>query len=260
MANLSPVRWVKKGVKMKNLHLSRIYKLSEGTSLNTASSIEISYPLAHWYKYFAMFIVFLSLAVYFLVQTFFVDAISPTDMQKDIASEIIRFHVIANSDLEEDQALKLKVKTALTDALAPTLNSADSVDEARDILIKNLPQMVDWANQVIKDNGFSYTASASLERGYFPLKVYGDLSLPPGEYEAVRIEIGSAKGQNWWCIMFPPLCFVDATYSVVPEDSKEQLKQVLTQEEYDAVFTGGKPDIKVKFKLISLFKSLFSDE
>jgi stage II sporulation protein R len=259
VAKLISAGGLKMGMKMNKMHFFKLYKISNRSSINTDSSLEIPYPIVHRYKYFAMIIAFLSLSVYFLVQAFFVDAVSQTDMQEDIASEIIRFHVIANSDIEEDQALKLKVKTALIDALAPTLNQVNSVDEARDILNANLPQMEDLANQVIKDNGFSYTANASMEQGYFPLKVYGDLSLPPGKYEAVRIEIGSAKGQNWWCIMFPPLCFVDATYSVVPEDSKEQLKQVLTEEEYDAVFAEGKPDIKVKFKLISILKSLFSD-
>ncbi len=242
---------------MKRMHL--FYRVQEESTLNTDSSIQITYPFLARYKYFAMILVFLALAAYFLAQAFFVDAVSKTDLQKDIASEIIRFHVIANSDLEEDQALKLKVKTALTDALRPALDKADSVEEARDILIENLPEMEDLANQVMKDNGFNYTAKASIERGYFPLKVYGDLSLPPGEYEAVRVELGSAKGQNWWCIMFPPLCFVDATYSVVPEDSKEQLKHVLTEEEYDAVFANKKVNVKVKFKLISLLKDLLSD-
>ncbi len=242
---------------MKRMHL--FYRVQEESTLNTDSSIQITYPFIARYKYFAMILVFLALAAYFLAQAFFVDAVSKTDLQKDIASEIIRFHVIANSDLEEDQALKLKVKTALTDALRPALDKADSVEEARDILIENLPKMEDLANQVMKDNGFNYTAKASIERGYFPLKVYGDLSLPPGEYEAVRVELGSAKGQNWWCIMFPPLCFVDATYSVVPEDSKEQLKHVLTEEEYDAVFANKKVNVKVKFKLISLLKDLLSD-
>lgn len=245
---------------MKNMHLFRIiHKISRETSLNTDTGIEITYPFIYWYKYLLAILAFLSLAIYFLVQAFFVDAISQTDLQKDIASEIIRFHVIANSDSEQDQALKLQVKTALTDALRPALNKADSIEEARGILKENLPLMEELANQVIKENGFTYTASASIEQGYFPLKVYGDLSLPPGEYEAVRIEIGSAKGQNWWCIMFPPLCFVDATYSVVPEDSKEQLKHVLTEEEYDAVFTDKKVDVKVKFKLFSLLKDLFTD-
>lgn len=247
------------GVKMKNLHLFRIHKIEREISLNADTSMGIPYFFNYWYKYFLVILLFLSLSVYFFIQVFLVKAVGPSDIQNDIAAEIIRFHVIANSDSEEDQALKLKVKTALTDALRPALEKAANVEEAREILGENLGYMEELANDVIADNGLTYKASASMERGYFPLKIYGDLSLPPGEYEAVRVEIGSAKGQNWWCIMFPPLCFVDATYSVVPDSSKEQLKHVLTEEEYDAVFTGRKTDVKVKFKLISILKDLFAD-
>ena len=175
-------------------------------------------------------------------------------LQEDIASQIIRFHVIANSDTSEDQAVKLKVKSALTDAFRLKLEKAKNISEAREILTNNLDQMEEIANQVIKEDGFTYQAKASMEKGYFPLKVYGDLTLPPGEYEAVRIEIGKAKGQNWWCIMFPPLCFVDATYSIVPKDSKEKLKEVLTKEEYDEVFSNKEPEIKIKFKLLSIIE------
>ncbi len=180
-------------------------------------------------------------------------------IQEGIASEIIRFHVIANSDSTEDQALKLKVKEALTDALRPTLENAKSVNEARNLLKDNLNGLEIISNGIIKENGYTYTASASIERGYFPLKVYGDLSLPPGEYEAVRIELGSASGQNWWCIMYPPLCFVDATYSIVPDSSKEQLKYLLTEEEYSAIFSQKDVKIKVKFKLLPWLENLFPE-
>lgn len=244
---------------MKNINLFGIHKIINKDTLNTEIHIGNFHPFAYWYKYLLTFFVFLTLALYLLIEAFRVDAVSQTDMQQSIALEIIRFHVIANSDSQSDQALKLKVKTALTDALYPILNKAKSIEEARELLEKNLVHMEDLAIQVMKDNGFTYTATASLERGYFPLKVYGDLSLPPGEYEAVRVELGAAKGQNWWCIMFPPLCFVDATYSVVPKESKEQLKHVLTEEEYDAVFAEKNVDVKVKFKLLSLLKNLFND-
>ena len=119
--------------------------------------------------------------------------------------------------------------------------------------------MVTIADRIIKENGYTYTASASIEKGYFPLKVYGDLSLPPGEYEALRVELGSAAGQNWWCIMFPPLCFVDSTYSVVPESSKDELKYLLTDDEYNAVFSKNNTKIKVKFKLLSMLKDALED-
>lgn len=200
----------------------------------------------------------LTISIIFLLKALESDA-SEAAMQKDIASEIIRFHVIGNSDSTEDQELKLKVKSAVTDSLKPKLMNIKNIDEAREILKSNLDEMEVLADQIIKENGFDYTASASIEHGYFPLKVYGDLTLPPGEYEAVRIELGEARGSNWWCVMYPPLCFVDATYSIVPESSKEQLKTVLTEDEYQSVFSNNKVDVKVKFKILSWIKDLISD-
>lgn len=179
------------------------------------------------------------------------------ELQKGIATEILRFHVIANSDSTEDQALKLIIKDALVKSLQPSLQNAKDITEARNILKENLTELENISNSIIKEHGFTYTASASLEQGYFPLKVYGDLSLPPGEYEAVRVELGSAQGKNWWCVMFPPLCFVDSTYSVVPDSSKEELKKVLTDEEYEAVFSNKKVDVKVKFKLLEWLEHYF---
>ncbi len=172
------------------------------------------------------------------------------EIQEGISSEIIRFHVIANSDSSTDQALKLEIKDALTEALRPSLEKAGSIEEARLLLTSNLENLEDISNSIIKKHGYSYTASASLERGFFPLKVYGDISLPPGEYEAIRIELGSAAGKNWWCIMYPPLCFVDSTYRVVPERSKNKLKYVLTEDEYNAILSQKEVKVKVKFKLL----------
>ncbi len=179
-------------------------------------------------------------------------------MQKDIASEILRFHVIANSDSTEDQALKLKVKSAVTTSLYPVLSGVTDISTAKELVTAKLDSIEALAEKVIKDNGYHYTVTASLEEGYFPLKVYGDLTLPPGKYEALRIEIGKAAGQNWWCIMYPPLCFVDATYSVVPKESKAQLKQVLSEDEYNSVFSDKKAEIKIKFKLFETIKDYFS--
>lgn len=177
------------------------------------------------------------------------------NIQEDIAHEIIRFHVVANSDSTIDQEIKLIIKDELTTALQPSLSYANNIDEARIIIKENLMNLEHIANQTLIQNGYPYTASASLEKGYFPLKVYGDLSLPPGEYEAIRIELGTAKGQNWWCIMFPPLCFVDATYSVVPDSSKQQLKNVLTEDEYDMVFQKKEVKVKVRLKIVDWFLS-----
>lgn len=196
------------------------------------------------------------------------DVHNSRSLQEGIASEVVRFHVVANSDSKVDQELKLVIKDKITKELEPLLDNVNSIEEARIILADNLTFMENLSNELISSNGFEYSAKASLEYDYFPLKVYGDIALPPGKYEAVRIELGNAKGQNWWCLMFPPLCFVDSTHSVVPDSSKEQLQDVLTEEEYDEILVDEENtnpsdgDInyekKYKFKLFPALNDFFN--
>lgn len=178
-------------------------------------------------------------------------------LQTGIAEDIIRFHVIANSDSEEDQALKLTVKSTLVDSLSPYLKNTDTKLQAREILTDKLSFIEDLAEETIRQNGYNYPVTVSLTNCYFPLKIYGNYTFPPGTYEALRVQIGEAKGKNWWCVMYPPLCFVDETYSIVDDNSKEQLKHLLTEEEYDSLVSK-KPPIKIKFKLIEKLKDILS--
>ncbi|MFT4144944.1 MAG: stage II sporulation protein R [Mobilitalea sp.] len=178
------------------------------------------------------------------------------NIQSHIANEIIRFHVIANSDSDEDQALKIQVKNALVQDLSPLLNSTNTIDEARSVLLSNLNNIQTIAERIIKNEGYYYPVTVTLENTYFPLKIYGEYSFPPGYYEALRVQIGSAEGQNWWCVMFPPLCFVDETYSIVDETSGDKLKHLLTEEEYNSLLNKNTP-VKVKFKLWESIKNLF---
>ena len=181
---------------------------------------------------------------------------SNSDLQVGIAEDIIRFHVIANSDSQDDQALKLIVKETLVSNLSPVLRNVDTLSQARDILTDQLTNIQELAETTLLENGYSYPVTVSLGDSYFPLKVYGDYSFPPGTYEALRVQIGAAKGKNWWCVMFPPLCFVDETYSVVDESSQEKLKHLLTEAEYDTLVSQKAP-VKIKFKLIETLKDLF---
>lgn len=168
-------------------------------------------------------------------------------IQKSIADHIIRFHVIANSDSDEDQKLKLAVKDKIVNELREKLEKADSLEDARDI-IRNETEMVErLATEEMHRQGYNYTASASLGNSYFPVKKYGDMVFPAGEYEALRVKIGKADGHNFWCVMYPTLCFVDSTYQVVPEQSKEQLKNTLTEEDYQALL-GGSERVTFGFK------------
>lgn len=178
------------------------------------------------------------------------------DIQEGIAKEVIRFHVIANSDRPEDQELKLRVKDALVKKLSPLLKDTADIEEGRSIIRSNLPQIATAASEIIRQYGYTYSVSVSLEPSYFPMKVYGDYTFPPGSYEALRVKIGEASGQNWWCVMFPPLCFVDETYSIVNSDTENQLEQLLTEEELETIKNQGVP-IKYKFKIWESIKKLF---
>lgn len=178
------------------------------------------------------------------------------DIQKGIAADIIRFHVIANSDSDEDQQLKYQVKDALVKSLSPFLMDARDKKEAEMILMDKMPLIKSVAQKTIEDKGFNYPISVSLTTSYFPMKVYGDYVFPPGTYEALKVEIGEAEGKNWWCVMFPALCFVDETYTIVDQDTEENLKFLLTEEEFEALKSKDTP-IKVKFKLFEIIKKLF---
>ena len=178
-------------------------------------------------------------------------------IQEGIANEVIRFHVVANSDSKEDQQLKLKVKSKVVEMLQMSLKEAKNIEEARNIIKTQFKDIEKISKEVIIAQGYSYEVSVGLERKQFPIKRYGDVVLPPGEYEALLINIGEAQGKNWWCIVFPTLCYVDETYEVVPDASKEQLKYLLSEEEYRSIVQDGNMKVRVKFKLLDWIKDLF---
>lgn len=172
-----------------------------------------------------------------------------------ISNQVIRFHVRANSDSDEDQTLKLLVKEEIVEQLQPLMAEAASVDESRRILSSNLNYISSIAQEVLLANGCDDTVTSYLSYEYFPVKAYGDLVFPSGDYEALRVDIGQAEGKNWWCVMYPNLCFVDATHGVVPSQSKQKLKNVLTEEEYNTLLLyNPKTKIKVKFKFLEKIK------
>jgi stage II sporulation protein R len=174
------------------------------------------------------------------------------EVQKGLASHVIRFHVLANSDSEEDQALKLEVRDAVIEEMHELLIDAQSIDETRIIINENMNMIEAIAREIIIENGKDYDVTVELDNEFFPTRAYGDVVLPTGEYEALRILIGEAEGKNWWCVMFPPLCFVDVTHGIVPDESKEELKSFLTEEEYNMVLGAKREEdipVKVKFKI-----------
>lgn len=177
--------------------------------------------------------------------------------EESIASKIIRFHVLANSDSNEDQALKLKVRDQVLAFIAPKMSKSSSASESKQILLKYNNDIDRIAENVVRKSGYNYGVKTELSRAYFPIKTYGTITLPEGKYDAYRILIGSAKGHNWWCVMFPPLCFTDITKgNVEVEKTQNEMKKVLTKDEYDMVDNSKTNNnrIVVKFKILDLIE------
>mgnify|MGYP000970303978 CR=1 FL=1 len=146
-----------------------------------------------------------------------------TGMNPPLANNnLIRLHVIANSDSDEDQELKYQVRDQLLLSFENIFRDAQTIGEARNLINESLDDLKGIASKEINNQGFDYPVDASLGIASFPTKVYGDLVYPAGEYEALRVVIGEGSGANWWCVMFPPLCFVDVSSGVVSESETEE--------------------------------------
>ncbi len=175
------------------------------------------------------------------------------DVSSDIANSVFRLHVIANSDSDVDQNLKYIVRDNLLEYMNTLCANCNSKEEAITIANEHLEDFREIALNTIKDEGFDYSVNVSIGNFEFPTKHYGDISLPAGYYDALKVEIGEAKGQNWWCVMFPPLCFVDTSSGIVPEESKEDLENSLTDEEFSIVSDNEENlTFKLKFKILEI--------
>ena len=159
-------------------------------------------------------------------------------------NSLIRIHVLASSNSDTDQQLKLKVKDDVIRYLQPALKQSDSLAESRRIILSSLPQIEQTALQTLQQNGCEDTVTLQYGHFDFPVKYYGSFSLPAGNYEALRILIGEGKGRNWWCVLFPPLCFTDSNVSS------------------SGKYTDQTPDTHIQFKLKSVewLKSLQNKE
>lgn len=211
------------------------------TLLNIICSKKVKYSL----------ILIILLSIYIFISAFYyVTAIS-----NDLENSIFRLHVIANSDSEEDQNLKYIVRDNLIAYMNELSANSKTKEEAIQIAKAHTDDFYDIAKKTIIDNGYNYDVTIEIGNFDFPTKHYGDISIPAGYYDALRVKIGEAQGQNWWCVMFPPLCFVNVTSGIVPEESKELLESELNEEEYDIISNKDSSEVKFKFKLIELLQN-----
>ena len=174
----------------------------------------------------------------------------------EISNSVFRLHVLANSNSSEDQNLKYKVRDKLISYMNTICSATTSKKEAISIAQNHLNDFQKIAEQTISENGYTYPIKVEIGNFDFPTKTYGDISLPAGSYDALRVEIGKAQGQNWWCVMFPPLCFIDVSSGIVPDESKELLKENMNEEDFALISDNNShSDISFKFKILEFFGS-----
>lgn len=169
-------------------------------------------------------------------------------IQHSLANKVLRLHILANSNSNFDQNLKLKVRDKVIEFLTPKLKDSKNLDETKQIISDNLMNIKDIAKKVVSKES-DYSVNVSLASSSFPTKYYEDFSFPAGTYESLKIVIGEGNGNNWWCVMFPPLCFTNSSAGTFNENSNQTLKDNLTEEEYNLI-NSKKTNVKVKFKLL----------
>ncbi len=204
-----------------------------------------------------IFILIILIFIYiFLLSINYTQAVS-----LNLSDSVFRLHIIANSDSIDDQNLKLKIRDNIIDYMNTLTSNTTNKSDVITIVSNHLDNFKEIALNTIKDNGYNYDVNIKIGNFYFPTKTYGDISFPAGNYDALKIEIGNAIGQNWWCVLFPPLCFVNSTTGIVSEDSKNILKENMDSESYKLINEGNTnetntSDIKIKFKIIEFFNNL----
>lgn len=179
-------------------------------------------------------------------------------VQASVAQKVVRFHVRANSNSPEDVALKLNVRDAVLKAAEPLMKKCSTAEEGLRALRDNKDVIQAAAEDELRLRGSDYKARVFVSKDLFPLKKYDGLTFPTGEYNALRVEIGSGEGDNWWCVMFPPMCFIETDFEYVPSEGKDAVKSMLTTEEYGIISyeESGEAAPEIKFKLVEWWQEL----
>jgi stage II sporulation protein R len=204
---------------------------------------------------------------------------SEDQLVNSISKKLVRFHVIANSDSDEDQTIKLKIRDAILQDMGKELEQFQTKEASTEFLKDRLAEIENTANAILEKAGKFYRSKAYLKEFEFPIKSYGEITLPQGKYTALRVVLGNGEGKNWWCVMFPPLCFIDITRGLASEESNMELGKVLnkkelgkitvkkTKENFEMVkktssssgsssSSSKKNNIQVRFKTVEFIKSL----
>ncbi len=167
----------------------------------------------------------------------------------ELAGNVLRFHVLADSDSQRDQQVKMQVKSAVISYLQEKLDGQNSLRETKEYVQEHLEEIQEVAQETVRQEDSEDTVTAELVRDDFPEKTYGDVTFPKGTYEALRIRIGSGKGHNWWCCLYPNLCFTDSVCGKVVLEDKQELEGVLDEDAYEMITCTS--DFKIKWFFFS---------
>lgn len=195
--------------------------------------------------------------LYFAIFTVLLFSYFAERVNQDLSNSMIRLHIIANSDSTQDQSLKYRVRDAVIDYMDKQMSGLKNKNDATSFINNHLHEFEQLANNVIVQEGMQEHAKASFGKYPFPSKQYANMILPAGFYDALKIEIGNAKGENWWCVMFPPLCFTEDTKGELDEEYISILQDELSDEEMDIIMAKNGDDeipVEIKFKIVEIFQ------
>lgn len=169
-----------------------------------------------------------------------------------IAPSLLRFHILANSDSPADQQVKLEVRSLILDYIQELLPDRQGKEETIRCLREQKAAIEETASQYLAQRGYPYKADLEITRCYFPTRVYDNMVIPCGQYDAARITLGKGDGHNWWCVLYPRFCFVDAACKEIPRESRNQLRNQINQDDYLAL-ENHRPDFEFRFRLFPSF-------
>ena len=196
-------------------------------------------------------------AIVILLVTMMALSFLPVHGERDIYDTVVRLHVLANSDTEEDQALKLQVRDGVLEAAAPLVEGCTTQAEAVEALTAHLSDLESAASAVIAAEGYDYPVTVLLGEEDYPTRTYESCAFPAGTYVSLRVLIGEAEGQNWWCCLFPPLCLSAATAKNEADNEDAFIQVGLTKDQYGIITETGKTKYKVRFKLLEVLEDWF---
>ncbi len=185
------------------------------------------------------------------ITSVFMGAVKKEEIESGISSKVLRLHVRAKSNSVDDQSLKLKVRDNVLAVSEEILSDCQSKEESIEKIKENMETIETAAQQTVYENGKTDKVKVYLRDEIFPVRKYGNLVFPAGKYTAVAVEIGGGKGKNWWCVMYPHICFIDESI----EGEEKEIKHIFSDEEYNLITGSKKPS--VAFKTVEIIEDLF---